>query len=78
MNKVPVEAIVIKQNRQRQTFDPAALQELKNSIEDTGLMHPPVLRREGVSWVLVAGERRLRAIQEIWELGGEFLCYGDR
>lgn len=78
MNKVPVEAIVIKQNRQRQIFDPVALQELKNSIEDTGLMHPPVLRREGIEWVLVAGERRLRAIQEIWELGGDFLCDGDR
>lgn len=77
MNKVPVEAIVIKENRQRQVFDPAALQELKNSIEDNGLMHPPVLRREGIDWVLVAGERRLRAIKEIWELGGDFRCDGE-
>lgn len=77
MNRVPIEAIVIRENRQRQEFDPTALQELKNSIEDTGLMHPPVLRREGVEWVLVAGERRLRAIREIWELGGDFRCDGD-
>jgi DNA modification methylase/ParB-like chromosome segregation protein Spo0J len=64
--------ITIKPNRQRQEFDPEALQELKNSIEDGQLLHPPVLRREGTVWVLVAGERRLRAIQEIYELGGTF------
>lgn len=77
MKKLPIEAIVVRPNRQRQEFDPDALQELKNSIEDNGLMHPPVLRREGVEWVLVAGERRLRAIREIWELGGDFRCDGD-
>ena len=77
MNRLPIEAIVIKPNRQRQEFDPDALQELKNSIEDLGLMHPPVLRREGTDWVLVAGERRLRAIKEIWELGGDFRCNGE-
>lgn len=77
MNHVPIEAIVIRANRQRQEFEPEALQELKNSIEDVGLMHPPVLRREGIEWVLVAGERRLRAIKEIWELGGSFKCDGE-
>lgn len=77
MNKLPIEAIVVRENRQRQEFAPDALQELKNSIEDNGLMHPPVLRREGVEWVLVAGERRLRAIREIYELGGDFRCDGE-
>ena len=72
MNIIKLSEIIIKPERQRQEFDPEALQELKNSIEDGQLLHPPVLRREGNAWVLVAGERRLRAIKEIFELGGSF------
>ena len=64
MHKINLAEIIIKPERQRQEFDPEALQELKNSIEDGQLLHPPVLRREGGSWVLVAGERRLKAIGE--------------
>lgn len=41
-------------------------------------MHPPVLREVGSMCILVAGERRLRAIQELFELGGDFLCDGVR
>lgn len=72
MNTIQADAITIKPNRQRQEFEPEALQELKNSIEDRGLLHPPVLREEEGVWVLVAGERRLKAIKEIFELGGHF------
>lgn len=72
MNTIQLSKIVIKPNRQRQEFDPEALQDLKTSIEDRGLLHPPVLRQEDGNWVLVAGERRLKAIQEIYELGGTF------
>lgn len=72
MNSIHLNDIIIKPNRQRQEFEPEALQELKNSIEDRGLMHAPVLRKEGSDWVLVAGERRLKAMSEIFELGGQF------
>ncbi len=72
MRFIPITDIIIKPERQRQNFDPQALQELKASIEDRGLLHPPVLRQEGASWVLVAGERRLKAMSEILELGGQF------
>lgn len=77
MPRIHQSAIIIKPERQRQEFDPAALQDLKNSIEDGQLLHPPVLRREGDSWVLVAGERRLKAIAEIFELGGTFRHNGE-
>lgn len=76
MNTTYLDKIVIKPNRQRQEFDPAAMQELKNSIEDRGLLHPPVCRREGEQIVLVAGERRLKAIEEIYALGGNFSYNG--
>ena len=77
MHTIPLAEIIIKPERQRQEFDPEALQELKNSIEDGQLLHPPVLRREGSAWVLVAGERRLKAISEIFELGGSFKHNGE-
>ena len=73
-NTIPASAILISPARQRQEFDPEALQELVVSIENNGLMHPPVLRQEGDSFYLVAGERRLRAIKQIFELGGKFIC----
>ena len=78
MRLIPIADIIIKPERQRQEFEPGALQDLKTSIEDRGLLHPPVLRREGNTWVLVAGERRLKAMTEIYELGGFFMYDGER
>lgn len=76
MRSVHISKINLTENRQRQEFDPEALQELKTSIEDRGLLHPIVLREQAGEWFLVAGERRLRAIKEIYELGDQFTCNG--
>lgn len=89
MKTIARKHIIVLPNRQRQEFDPEALQELKVSIEDRSLMHPPVLRKPsqtdiyrfpeiqfGTCMILVAGERRLKTIDEIFELGGEFRCNG--
>lgn len=78
MRFIAVTAIIINPSRQRQEFEPEAMQELKTSIEERGLLHPPVLRETAEGWVLVAGERRLRAVSEIYELGGTFCCDGDQ
>jgi DNA modification methylase len=74
MRFIPLSSVLIKPDRQRQEFAPEALQELVTSIEERGLLHPPVLRDEGGTWTLVAGERRMKAISQIWELGGSFKC----
>ncbi len=74
MRFIPISQVLIKPDRQRQEFDPAALQDLVTSIEERGLLHPPVLRDESGVWTLVAGERRMKAIAQIWELGGSFRC----
>lgn len=76
---INVTKVVIKPNRQRQVFDQALLQELVTDIRDSahGLLHPIVLRQEGPDLVLVAGERRLRAVQDIWDLGGTFIYNGE-
>lgn len=72
MHILPRSSIIIPANRQRQIFDPAAMQELCDSIESLGLMHAPVVRPTPEGMVLVAGERRLKAMEQIWELGGWF------
>ena len=81
MNITKLSSITIPANRQRREFDPQKLEELKASIElsparNTQLLHPPVLRREGDKLILVAGETRLKAISDIFALGGSFLYSG--
>jgi DNA modification methylase len=79
MIHVPVSTIQISTSRQRREFDPQKLMELQESIEHLGLMHPIVVREYtnggSPAYTLVAGERRLRALQGIWELGGNFQCH---
>jgi site-specific DNA-methyltransferase (adenine-specific) len=77
MFTLPISQIYVPENRQRRDFDPLLITELANSIQAHGLLQPIVVRfpREGEpkdSHVLVAGERRLRAMQQIYELGGRF------
>lgn len=72
MKLLPATAIVIKANRQRQEFTPTEMNDLMNSIQTTGLMQAIVVREEEGKTVLVAGERRLRAISDLWALGGSF------
>lgn len=73
MQMLQLHEIVIPPNRQRREFDPDALQRLVENIETLGLMHPVVVREGGT---LVAGERRLRAIQELWDQGGQLFFEG--
>lgn len=65
----PFASIIIASNRQRKEFDPEALIDLSNSISQLGLLHPIVVRETPEGPVLVAGERRLRALETIWALG---------
>jgi len=77
MKLINLSSIVIPDNRQRQTFDPAALNDLADSIERLGLMHPPVLRKVGDTFHLVAGERRFRAVSDLHDLGRTFTFEGQ-
>jgi DNA modification methylase len=72
MNLIPVSDIHIASNRQRQEMAPNSLIELSNSIGALGLIHPVVVRTEGDKTILVAGERRIRAIDLLWTLGDSY------
>lgn len=70
MKSIYVEAIKIAPDRQRRLFDEGKLREFADVIQTQGLLHPIVLRIIGDDYYLVAGERRLRAISDIYALGG--------
>lgn len=77
MQIIAVDKIKITQDRQRKEFEPQALQELSETILSKGLMHALVVRETDQGLVLVAGERRLRAIQDMWMLGGTLKYNGQ-
>jgi ParB family chromosome partitioning protein len=57
----PVERIEAMVDQPRQYFDDKSLAELTESIRQTGIIQPLVVRRAGDNFSLIAGERRLRA-----------------
>lgn len=68
--------ILIPKNRQRKECRPEDVIALAGSISKLGLMHPVVVRKsqsEG-SYVLVAGETRIRALEALWNFGESVFC----
>ena len=78
MQLIAVSKILIPHDRQRKEFEPTAMQELVQTIQAKGLMHAPVMRETAEGTTLVAGERRIRAVQDLWMLGGTLLYNGER
>lgn len=65
VHAIPREAIRVAPDRMRKEFNPESLAELARSIRMNGLVHPVTIRRDGLHYVLVAGERRFRAIEQL-------------
>ena len=68
--ELPIKDIRPNPFQPRKTVDPTALEELVSSIKQAGLLQPIVVRRAngGSTYELIAGERRLRACQQLgWE-----------
>ncbi|HEV8398964.1 MAG TPA: ParB/RepB/Spo0J family partition protein [Gemmatimonadales bacterium] len=70
--ELPIKDIRPNPFQPRQDVDPTALEELVSSIKQAGLLQPVVVRRANGgaagSYELIAGERRLRACQQLgWE-----------
>ena len=58
---LPARSIRPNPNQPRKIFQPDALEELAESIRQHGILQPLSVRRNGISYELIAGERRLRA-----------------
>lgn len=71
LTELPVDQIRPNPYQPRRDVEPEALEELKASIKQAGLLQPVVVRPApsgGEGFELIAGERRLRACKELgWE-----------
>lgn len=61
VSEVDIEKIKTNPYQPRKHFDMQALNELADSIKEYGLIQPIIVLKDGDFFVLVAGERRLRA-----------------
>lgn len=73
---IPLKDIQVLDERQRQFFDYGKLLDLAEDIAANGLLNPIVLRAG--SPVLVAGERRLRALEILQSKQAEYECAGRK
>ena len=64
IGSLPVEKIRANPFQPRKEFDENALEELKNSIIENGVIQPVTVCRDGDGYQLISGERRLRAVQQ--------------
>lgn len=59
--ELPIDAITPNPKQPRKDFDDKALRDLSESLKQSGLLQPVVVRRAGEGYQLVVGERRWRA-----------------
>jgi ParB family chromosome partitioning protein len=59
--ELPTEAITPNPKQPRKDFDDKALRDLSESLKQSGLLQPVVVRRVGEGYQLIVGERRWRA-----------------
>lgn len=66
--EAPLDKIKISEDNVRKSEPAKGLEDLKNSIRQIGLQHPPVAFRKGDQYEVVIGQRRLTALKELgWE-----------
>ncbi len=66
---ISISDLEIPEARQRREFSAEQILDLAASIDKNSLLHPPVVRpgADG-KFILIAGWRRLKAIQNLWEM----------
>ena len=62
-NQIPVEKINVNPLQPREDFDQEKLKELADSIRLNGLIQPITVKKSGEEYLLISGERRLRAVK---------------
>jgi ParB family chromosome partitioning protein len=62
--ELPIKEVMPNPQQPRSDFDAASIKALAESIRSVGLLQPVVVRKADDGYVLVAGERRLRAVKQ--------------
>src|SRR6056297_1644459 len=63
--KVPVHKVKKKGEQPRKNFDNESLKQLAGSIKEIGQLQPIIIQKKNNEYLLIAGERRLRAIRKM-------------
>ena len=61
VDKISIRSIKPNPHQPRQKFDETSLEELTASIKEKGILTPITVQKKGNQFILIAGERRLRA-----------------
>lgn len=67
VKKIPVDQINVSKKQPRQRINEEKLLNLAESIQEVGQLQPVIVKRDGTDYLLIAGERRLRAIERNME-----------
>ena len=68
VEQIPVHAIRPDPDQPRKEFKEDAIGELAESIRRNGLLQPIAIRKNGTGYIIIAGERRFRAVSALeWE-----------
>jgi ParB family chromosome partitioning protein len=63
---VEIERIIVEE-QVRKTFTAESIQELADSIKEHGLINPLTVKKKGADFLLISGERRLKALTLLGE-----------
>lgn len=63
--EILVDSVLPNPHQPRKEFKPEHIQELADSISAEGLLQPIIVRKQGSTYELIAGERRLRAFKHL-------------
>ena len=59
--EIPISSITVNPGQPRKVFPDQELDELSNSIREFGVIQPIIVKKSGSQYILIAGERRVRA-----------------
>lgn len=65
INTISINLIKANENQPRKSFDEEKIKQLSESIKEHGIVQPIVLKKEGMTYTIIAGERRWRAAKLI-------------
>jgi len=75
ITSIPLDQIEVNPYQPRKTFSQEKIDILANSIKENGLISPILLSKvNGNKYILIAGERRYRALKQLCQTEGEKFC----
>src|SRR5438552_2658205 len=65
LREIPIKQIQVWKEAQARKLDRDGISELAKSIKTEGLQNPPMVQKEGNSYLLMSGQRRLAALKRL-------------